>query len=185
VPTFALPRRRPRVGLVVVVLAVLLSACGGGGDPSLRVNGPAQAAQPVSGASQIVVEIANDGDGDDTLVDATTDVALGIEMHLTTIEDGRASMGQLDEVELPAGETVSFRPGGLHLMLIVPDETVTQGTTFEMTLRFERSEDLTVPVTVVDLLDLAESTFDDPDAADPDAADPDAAGDADPTDEDA
>lgn len=162
-------RHRRRVGLASVALALVLGACAGGGDPQLRTTGPAQAAEPVSGASQIVLEIANEGDGDDVLVEATTDAALGVEMHLTTIEDGRASMGQLDEVELPAGEAVAFRPGGLHLMLIVPDETVTLGSTFDLTLRFERSDDLVVPVMVVDLLDLAESTFDDPDPADEDA----------------
>ena len=165
-------RPRRRIGLALATVAVALSACAGGGDPALRTTGPAQAAAPVSGASQIVLELANEGDGDDVLVEVTTDAALGVEMHLTTIEDGRASMGQLDEVELPAGEAVSFRPGGLHLMLIVPDDTVTLGTTFDLTLRFERSDDLTVPVTVVDLLDLAESTFEDPDAdADADADD--------------
>jgi periplasmic copper chaperone A len=158
-----LPHRRVRrrLGVSLAIMALVLSACGGG-EPDLRLTGEAQAAQPVSGASQIVLSIANDGDGDDTLVEATTDAALGVEMHLTTIEDDRASMGQLDEVELPAGEVVDFRPGGLHLMLIVPDDTVTEGATFDLTLAFERSGDLTVPVTVVDLLDLAESTFDDP-----------------------
>jgi periplasmic copper chaperone A len=178
VPTSALARTsaRHRCGLVLVAVAVVLSACAGGGEPDLRTTGAAQAAQPVSGASQIVLELANDGDGDDVLVEATTEAALGVEMHLTTIEDGRASMGQLDEVDLPAGEAVAFRPGGLHLMLIVPDETVTLGSTFDLTLRFERSDELTVPVTVVDLLDLAESTFEDPDDADAatDPADEDA-----------
>ncbi len=146
----------------MVAVALLASACAGG-DPDLRIAGDVQAAQPVSGASQIVLAIANDGDGDDTLIEASTDAALGVEMHLTTIEDGRASMGQLDEVDLPAGEVVNFRPGGLHLMLIVPDDTVVEGATFDLTLAFDRSGAMTVPVTVVDLLDLAESTFDDPD----------------------
>jgi periplasmic copper chaperone A len=76
-------------------------------------------------------------------------------------------MAMLEEVELPAGETVRFRPGGLHLMLTVPDETVVVGGTFELTLRFDRSDEVTVPVEVVDLLDLTEgdedAETDDPD----------------------
>jgi hypothetical protein len=45
-------------------------------------------------------------------------------------------------------------------MLVVPDETVTVGGTFEITLRFERSAPITRTVTVVDLLDLVEMTAD-------------------------
>lgn len=134
---------------------VLLAACGDGGEPALEV-GPAQAAEPVAGSSQIVLAVTNGGDGDDRLLGAETPAALDVEVHLTEVADGRATMTILDEVEVPAGETVRFRPGGLHLMLVVPDETVTVGGTFELTLRFDRSGELTVPVEVVDLLDLTE-----------------------------
>jgi periplasmic copper chaperone A len=114
----------------------------------------------VAGSSQVVVAVTNEGDGDDRLVDAETPAALDVEVHLTEIDDGRATMAVLDEVELPAGETVRFRPGGLHLMLVVPDESVAVGGTFDLTLRFERSDAVTVPVEVVDLLDLTEGAAD-------------------------
>jgi periplasmic copper chaperone A len=147
-----------------------------GGEPRLVV-GEAQAAAPVAGSSQVVVAVTNEGDGDDRLVGAETPAALGVEVHLTELDGGRATMAVLDEVELPAGEKVRFRPGGLHLMLVVPDESVAVGGTFELTLRFERSDAVTVPVEVVDLLDLTEGD------ADPDAdedADDDGDADADP-----
>jgi periplasmic copper chaperone A len=139
---------------------VAAAGCGGGGDPELVV-GTAQAGEPAAGSSQVVVAITNDGDGDDLLVGADTPAALDVEVHLTEVIDGRATMSVLEEVALPAGETVRFRPGGLHLMLVVPDETVVVGGTFDLTLRFDRSGELTVPVEVVDLLDLTE-----PDEAD-------------------
>jgi periplasmic copper chaperone A len=120
----------------------------------------AQAAPPVAGSSQIVVAITNEGDGDDRLVGAETPAALDVEVHLSEIEDGRATMALLEEVELPAGETVRFRPGALHLMLVVPDDSVVVGGTFELTLRFDRSDEVTVPVEVVDLLDLTEGDDD-------------------------
>ena len=146
--------------------ALVLSACGSGGEPDLVVA-PGQAATPVSGSSQIVVEVRNDGDGTDRLLGADTPAALAVEIHLTEIVDGSATMGPVDDVSIPPGETVRFRPGGLHLMMVVPDETVVLGGTFELTLEFERTGELTVPVEVVDLLDLAESTYDDP-PTDPD-----------------
>lgn len=156
--------RSARITSLSAALAFVLAGCGATGTPQLRIGDDAQAAEPVAGSSQIVLELRNEGDGDDTLVEASTPAALGVEFHLTSIEDGRASMGELEEVEVPAGESVRFRPGGLHLMMVVPDETVALGERFELTLGFERSEPMTTEVEVVDLLDLAEGTFDEQEA---------------------
>ena len=145
----------------LVLLAALLAGCAdeaglGGGTPDLQLSA-AQASAPVAGASQLVVTIDNRGDGADRLIGAETDAALAVEIHRTVIEDdGRAFMRLLDDVVIGAGETVRFRPGGLHLMVVVPDERVRVGGTFVVTLRFERSAPVTLEVEVVDLLDLVE-----------------------------
>lgn len=155
----AAPRPRHRVTAAVALVALLLAACGGAGEPRIEV-GDAQASRPIAGSSQIVVTIANEGDGDDELLGGETPAALAVELHRTIIEDGRATMVQLDGLEVPAGASVRFQPGDLHLMLVVPDETVVPGGTFELTLRFDRSGEVTVPVEVVDLLDLIEDAPD-------------------------
>jgi len=159
-------RRTMRAGGVHLALVALLlvTACAGddgpaplgSGTPDLHV-GSAQSSAAVAGAAQLVLRIDNRGDGDDRLLGADTDAALAIEVHRTVIEaDGRAYMRMLDDVLLPAGESVAFRPGDLHLMLVVPDERVTVGGTFEVVLRFERSAPIARTVTVVELLDLIE-----------------------------
>jgi copper(I)-binding protein len=148
---------------LAAMLAVLVGwGCSGAderladGDPELYVS-EAQSSAPVAGAAQLVVTIENRGDGPDRLVGADTDAALAIEIHRTVIEpDGRAYMRLLEEVVIPAGGTVRFRPGGLHLMVVIPDERVRVGGTFAVTLRFERSAPITLDVRVVDLLDLVE-----------------------------
>jgi periplasmic copper chaperone A len=150
-----LPHRSQRLTVVLALLAVLVAACGGDGEPRIEV-GAAQASRPIAGSSQIVVTISNEGDGDDELLGGATPAALAVELHRTIIEDGQATMVQLDGLEVPAGGSVRFQPGDLHLMLVVPDETVVPGGTFELTLRFDRSGEVTVPVEVVDLLDLIE-----------------------------
>ena len=160
------PCRVPGVGhrwLAVTVLGLLLVGCGARGTPELVV-GRAQASVPVAGASQVVVDIDNVGDGADRLIAAETSVALDTELHLTEIRDGRATMATLEAIEIPAGERLRFRPGGLHLMLVLPDETVVAGGTFTLELSFARSGDVTVPVEVVDLLDLVDAAFDDDEA---------------------
>lgn len=135
--------------------------CGPGGEPELSV-GPARASERIAGASQVVLTVTNDGDGDDTLTDASTPAAAGTEIHLTTVDEGRATMDVVGVVDIPAGEAVEFRPGGLHLMLTVPDETVVVGGTFDLTLHFERSGELTVPVEVVENHELLEPPSDEP-----------------------
>jgi len=152
-------------GALLLTLLVGVTACGvdsgpaelRDGTPDLHV-GEARASVPVAGASQVMLSIENRGDGDDRLVGADTDAALAIEIHRTAIDaDGRASMRMLDDVLLPSGTTLDFRPGELHLMMVVPDESLTAGGTFEMTLRFERSTPRSLTVAVVELLDLVET----------------------------
>jgi periplasmic copper chaperone A len=41
-----------------------------------------------------------------------------VELHGTVMVDGVARMRHQPEVEVPPGESVSFEPGGLHLMLM-------------------------------------------------------------------
>lgn len=156
-------RHLSRRALLIGALTVTLLGCSDDGDADLTTGTPdlrttsVQASAPVAGTSQLVLSIENRGDGDDLLVSAETDAALAIEVHRTVIEeDGRAVMRLLEEVALPAGATVRFRPGGLHLMVVVPDERVVLGGTFDITLRFARSAPVTLTAEVVDLLDLVE-----------------------------
>ena len=148
----------------IVAVALAAGCAGATGTPELRI-GPARASTPAAGVSQLVLSIANDGDGDDRLVGATTDRALAVEIHETVIDDaGRAVMHlREDGVVVPAGATLRFRPGGLHLMLVVPDATVVPGGTLPVTLTFDRSPPVTVTVTVVptaELLDAVEDPSD-------------------------
>ncbi len=165
VGTRAAVRRRPRLVVLagLAALALLAGACGASGTPALQVS-DAQAAVPLAGSSQLVLTITNSGDGDDALVGVETDAALAIELHETRIADDRATMVSLDEVPLPAGETIRFRPGGLHLMMIAPGDEVELGASFDVTLLFDRSDPVTTTAEVRELLDLAEDSFDDPDA---------------------
>jgi len=154
--------------LSAVALSVLLLACGTSeeppsGTPDLRFSA-VQSSAPIAGASQLVLTVENVGDGDDRLLGASTEVALAVEVHRTEIEpSGRAVMRLLDSVALPAGSVTSFRPGGLHLMLIVPDSSVAVGGTFTLTLDFERSAPVTLEVEVVELLDLLDRIDDEAD----------------------
>lgn len=54
-----------------------------------------------------------------------------VAMHESVLEDGVSRMYPLDTVAIPAGESVQFKPGGKHLMLMRPT-----GDTGSTTLEF-------------------------------------------------
>lgn len=62
-------------------------------------------------------DMTNHGNLDVVVIGATSDAAGAIELHRNFIDGGVSRMERLQEVAVPAGETVRFGPGGLHLML--------------------------------------------------------------------
>jgi copper(I)-binding protein len=57
-----------------------------------------------------------------------------VEIHTMSMEEGVMRMRKLDSLEIPAGETVTLRPGGLHLMLMQPKGRFELGDHFELAL---------------------------------------------------
>ncbi len=61
---------------------------------------------------------------------------------------GMMRMQPVEAVSVPAGGTVEFKPGGLHVMLMDLRRDLKPGDTFSLTLRFEKAGALGVEVTV-------------------------------------
>lgn len=53
-----------------------------------------------------------------SLVGVSSSVARAVEMHRMSHENGMMKMREVQNIELPAGQTVNFRDSGYHLMLI-------------------------------------------------------------------
>jgi copper(I)-binding protein len=84
----------------------------------LHVEHPFARATPktaMTGAGYLT--ILNSGTEDDTLVAIEADFPR-VMMHDSATVDGIATMTQMDGVTIPAGGTVSFAPGGLHVMFM-------------------------------------------------------------------
>jgi copper(I)-binding protein len=58
------------------------------------------------------------------------------------------TMQQVASIPVPAGETVTLEPGGLHMMLIDLASPLTAGDTFELTLEFASGAKVTTTVEV-------------------------------------
>jgi copper(I)-binding protein len=57
--------------------------------------------------------------------------------------NGGEHMVMVDSVDVPAGGSVSFAPGGYHLMCVKPSGQVKPGNTVKMTLGFDNGGTLT------------------------------------------
>jgi copper(I)-binding protein len=105
---------------------------------------PTVTGQPVGGA---YMKIANKGAAD-RLLSATTAVAAAVQMHTMAMDGDVMTMREVDAVDLPAGQTVEFKPGGFHLMLMGLKAPLKSGDKFAVTLRFEKAGEVVVTVRV-------------------------------------
>lgn len=80
----------------------------------------------------------------DRIVAVTSPEAASIEIHASVTTNGQASMKRLEAVELPAGETVRFEPGGMHLMVFSPRRDGLK-TAFPITIELQSGLKETVP----------------------------------------
>ena len=100
------------------------------------------AAQGGQGAGYL--RIANRGSAPDRLVAASSPAAGRMELHSMVRDGDVMRMREVPAVEIPPGQTVEFRPGGLHLMFIRLGQPLRQGETVPVTLRFERAGEVQV-----------------------------------------
>lgn len=132
----------------VVILLAACSTAGAESPEGLSIREPWARPGPPGGTSAIYFSIEN-GSEADTLLEASADVAVAVELHRSTMsDDGTMSMEHQHAVPIPQSEVVNFEPGGLHVMLIDLTGGLDVGDSFPLTLTFEKAGDITVMVPV-------------------------------------
>jgi periplasmic copper chaperone A len=116
------------------------------GDLAVQQPWTRAAGQGATGAG--FLSISNRGAAADRLLSATTPAARAVELH-TMLRDGDVMrMRAVEAVEIPPGQTVALRPGGLHMMLVGLSRPLREGETVPVTLRFERAGEVRVDLAV-------------------------------------
>lgn len=88
-------------------------------------------------------------DTGDRLLSASTPIAGPVLIHAAeTDASGVSRMAHLQTLDLPAGETVTFAPGDMHLMLMGLVAKLEEGAQFPLTLTFESAGEVSVEVPV-------------------------------------
>lgn len=80
----------------------------------------------------------------DALVAVTSPRAERIELHSMTNDNGVMKMRKEASFPLPAGGTLTFAPGGSHLMLFGLSNDVKPGGTVPLTFRFKSGATVTI-----------------------------------------
>jgi copper(I)-binding protein len=151
---------RALTAAAVVAMALFTAACGGGdqpaeqaGDPDapegITVSNARMLLPPVAGnPAAVYFDIANSSDRE-VMVRAVNVQGAGMAMlHTTATWNLQTDMQEVVQQPVPAGETVSFEPGGLHVMASGLADTATPGSTAEVTLTFVGGDKVSFPAEV-------------------------------------
>ncbi len=96
--------------------------------------------------------LVNRGRDDDKLLGAATPVAGKVELHGSRAAAGHGGhvmeMRPVAEIEVKAGQSVVFKPDGLHVMLVGLKAPLKEGERFPLTLRFAKAGEVKIEVPV-------------------------------------
>jgi copper(I)-binding protein len=137
-----------------LALALSLVACGAdAADPTsgLPIVSDAWIRPPIGidrpAAGYLTIE--NPGVDADTLIGASSPIAGSVEIHESMLDGaGMMAMAPIDQLEIEPGDTVTFEPGGYHLMLLDVSGMPAVGESVELTLSFELAGDIVVQAEV-------------------------------------
>ncbi len=93
-------------------------------------------------------KIANRGNGADRLISASSPVAGTVELHTMAMEGDVMKMRAVTSIDVAPGASVELKPGGFHVMLIDLKAPLKEGTSFPLTLTFEKGGSSTFQVQV-------------------------------------
>ena len=138
----------------VLILAVFLSGAVGAHEYEL---GKLTIGHPWSSITRgglktaaVYVTFVNEGSKGDKLLKVSSPIAAGAMVH-ANIKDGEVMrMRAVDGLEIPAGQTVELKPGGMHIMLEGIDHPLKDGEMFPLTLTLANEGEVHVEVMVSD-----------------------------------
>ena len=132
-----------------LVLMLLLAGCAGSAKTGIEIA-EAWARAGVSGDNSAVYFKITNHDADNAqMISAMSDLAQKTELHRSTMgSDGTMMMMHQESISLPAGETVEFKPGDYHIMLIGLTRDLNVGDTIHLVLKLEGGREIDIEAVV-------------------------------------
>lgn len=133
---------------VFVIIFTLFSSAGMASEKVEIMNAWIREAPPMMKMLAGYMEIHNKGKESVMLRSVNSSSFARVEIHRTEIHNGMAQMKPASNVIIKAGEVVTFKPGGLHLMLINPVKSLKAGDKVKITLNLSDGNSLVFTATV-------------------------------------
>lgn len=119
-------------------------------EATMQMGGHNMGGTSMGRVSGMYMVIENTGDTADTLIGAVVPISNMVQIHQTTVTDGVAQMGELENgLEIPAGGVAELRPGGLHIMLMDLTADLVEGETISVTLIFASGTEIALEVPII------------------------------------
>ena len=137
--------------LLAAVIAVTPALFAQSGKTStIAVEQPWARATPAGARTGAVyLTVANKANTADRLTSVSSDVAAKVQIHEMAVVNGVMQMRQLvNGLAIPAGGSVTLKPGSYHVMLIGLKKALTAGETVPLTLTFAKAGNISVTVPV-------------------------------------
>jgi len=136
-------------GFILFAFACILASCQAGQSGELKVTDAWSRPGLAGGNGALYFVVDNSTKQDDALIKAESDAAESVELHLSSMDAaGNMSMTPQEKVDIPSGQKVEFKPGGLHVMLIQLKKDLEPGQTIHVTLTFEKAKQIELDVIV-------------------------------------
>jgi len=137
-----------RISTLLLVLALILSACGTSGEVEAHQAWVRPTAQGENAA--VYLTIHNHSASADELMGASTSVADVAEIHESKLENDVMQMNMVSSILFDPDEEIIFKPGGYHIMLINIDQELVLGVHIGLILHFKNHEEIAVEVHIED-----------------------------------
>ena len=114
---------------------------------SLEIEHPwARPSNVQNGAAYMTITTM--GKDSDRLVSVTSPVADAVELHTHIMDGNIMRMRPVDGIDVMPGKPTELKPGGFHVMLLGLKHPLVAGSTFPLTLTFEKAGSMSVDVAV-------------------------------------
>lgn len=138
---------------IVLTFLFALSAGAAAAQPvadDLAILQPwARATAPNAQTGAIYLGVTNKGARADRLVDVSSDAAAMAHIHQSSMDSGVMKMDRMgDGIALPPGQTVTLKPGGMHIMLMGLKHPLEVGDSVKLVLTFEKAGKIPVEAKV-------------------------------------
>lgn len=143
----------PHIGAVAVLAVAIVAAQAQDSGASIRIEQAwSRATPPRALATAAYFSITNMSGQADRLISARSARATKVEIHEARTDGGVMRMRPVaGGLVIEPGKTITFQPGGLHMMLTELQSPLRKGETLRLVFSFETSGEISLDVPVLSI----------------------------------